>query len=356
MVTSGGTLSLNNSIDTTTNGNVFSGTTFTMSGNSTLVANSVGLSANSTLNMNGTSSISVANSFNVSASQAYLNGSSTLSANSMSVFGGSWFKIGDGSLGSPGTSAHVSISNGFSVDNTSNMGIANNNNYLLTSNNTLKTNTISCGGGGTQNACTTGYVYGCATISNTVGTACTILALASINLSLSDAGPGQVRLSWTDNETSAADQYSIQRSTPGREWASIGTIAAGNATGDYNFTDAAAPAGTVDYRIKRTDADGNTLYSSISSITVTGTGNGTDGLIGIHPNPATGGTFFITTASTGQLVVNVYTMTGQLLLRTALQGQTQYTIHLPLQQQSLGSVVVQIIGQTGNRTFTLLVR
>ncbi|GGA91126.1 hypothetical protein [Puia dinghuensis] len=45
-----------------------------------------------------------------------------------------------------------------------------------------------------------------------------------------------------------------------------------------------------------------------------------------------------------------------MLLRTDLKGQTQYTLHLPLPVLSLGSVVVQTIGQTGTHAFTVLVR
>jgi hypothetical protein len=78
--------------------------------------------------------------------------------------------------------------------------------------------------------------------------------------------------------------------------------------------------------------------------------------LSIHPNPAIGGRFYINTPYTGEMVVNVYTSTGQLLLHTSLQGQTQYAIQLPLQSLSLSAVVVQTISQNGNGAFTVLVR
>lgn len=351
--TSGGSFGLTSSTATITNADNFSGTAVTMNGNAKLTGNSGGLSTGASLTMNGTSSITVTNAFNVSASQAYMNGGSTLSANSMSISGGSWFKIGNGTLGTLATSAHVSISNGFSVDNTSGMGIANNNNYLQTSNSTLKTNTLSCGGGGTQNACTTGFVYGCSTINNTGGTACIVLAIADLSLTAVPAGATTVALSWSDAQSATAGYYLVQRSTGDNAWTTIVTLNAGGYTaGDYHFEDQAAPAGTVDYRIARVDQDGATLYSKTVSVTIGRTAT----TIGIYPNPATGHTFFVTTSNTGELVVNVYTMTGQLLQRTALKGQLQYPIQLPAQLLPGTAVIVQTISQAGTQAFPLLLR
>ena len=349
LTTSGGTLSLSSTSPAIQFADNFTGTDVTMSGNSVLSGGSGSFSSGSSLTMSGTASISVTNAFDVSGSDAYLNGNNSISSGSMAISGGSFLKIGDGSLAN---TAKVSVSGTFSVDNSSLLGIANNNNYLSTTNNSLKTNTISCGGGGTQHSCATGFVYGCGTIKNNVGAGCVLLALADLNLSTSIAGPTQVAISWTDGATPAADHYDVQRNT-GNNWNTITTITAGTyATGEYHFTDADAPSGTVQYRIIRVDENGTTTYSSISTVTLALI----NAPVSIHPNPATGGTFYITTTSTGEIIVNVFTMTGQLLLRTVLKGSTQYPIHLPLQTQSLGSVVVQTIGQTGTWATTVLVR
>jgi hypothetical protein len=248
------------------------------------------------------------------------------------------------------SSAHVNLTYSASEDATSTLAIANNNNYLQSS----ATGSVSCGGAAPQHACTTGYIFGCATIKHsTAPVGCTVLALASINLSAAVAGPGQVALTWTDNETgTAADHYSIQRNTGNNEWSDIGAVAAGSTTDDYFFTDANAPAGNTDYRIQRTDADGNIGYSAVASITLALANSP----LSIYPNPAIGGRFYINTPYTGEMVVNVYTSTGQLLLHTSLQGQTQYSIQLPAQNLSLSAVVVQTISQKGTGAFTVLVR
>ncbi|HEY4060806.1 MAG TPA: hypothetical protein VGM30_02840 [Puia sp.] len=347
---SGGSISAAGSAVKITNAINLTGTAMTMTGNSTLTGNSGSLS-NSSLTMSGTASVTVTNAFGLSSgSQAYLYGNNTLTANSMSVSGGSFVRIGDGTLAN---TAHITISNGFSVDNSSLFGISNFNNYLSTTNNSLKNNTISCGGGGSQHSCSTGLVYGCGTISNNAGLACTVLAVADMTLSASAAGPGQTALSFTDGETTTADHYLIQRNANNSEWTTIYTMNAGGYTsGEYHFTDADAPAGAIEYRIERIDGNGKATYSFVASVMI----DARAGLIAIHPNPATGGTFYITTPSTAPMVVNIYTMTGQLLLRTSLKGQTQYPVHLPSQSLSAGSIVVQTIGQESTQTFILLVR
>jgi hypothetical protein len=281
---------------------------------------------------------------------ARLIGNTNFTAQQLSLQTNTWFAIGDGTLGSSGTSARVNLTFSASEDATSTLAIANNNNYLQSS----ATGAVSCGGAAPQHACATGYIYGCATIKNSgAPVGCTLLAEASISLSAAVVSPGQVALTWTDNETAnAADHYTIQRNTGNNEWTNIGTTAAGSTTGDYYFKDANAPDGTVDYRIQRTDADGNIGYSAIASVTVALAGS----QLSIYPNPAIGGRFYINTPYTGEMVVNVYTSTGQLLLHTSLQGQTQYSIQLPQQNLSMSAVVVQTISQNANGAFTLLVR
>jgi hypothetical protein len=322
-------ISLTNTADTVISSN-YSGQSISTSAG-TFYAN------NSTLNSTYTATFS--------NTQAKLVGNTSLTAQQLSLQNGTWFAVGDGTLGS---TANINLTYSSSEDATSTLAIANNNNYLKSS----TTGTGNCGGA-YPHACASGYVYGCATITNGGSPVyCTVLAIASMNLSAAVTGPGQVALTWTDNETSNAEHYTIQRNTGNNAWTDIGTTTAGNTTGDYYFTDANAPAGNVDYRIQRTDADGNILYSPVASVNLTLAGSS----LSIHPNPAIGGRFYINTPYTGEMVVNVYTSTGQLLLHTSLQGQTQYSIQLPEQNLSMSAVVVQTISQNGNGAFTVLVR
>jgi hypothetical protein len=347
LTTSGGSFTASNTTVSSTYAVSFTNTPASFT-NSTFTGSALTTSG-STFTLNNTNT-TITYSASLSGTQANLIGNSSLTAQSMSLASSTWFAIGDGTLGTSTTSAHVNLTYSASEDGTSTLAIANNNNYLQSS----ATGAVSCGGAAPQHACATGYIYGCATIkSSAAPVGCTLLALASMNLSADVAGPGRVALTWTDSETgSAADHYTIQRNNGNNEWTDLGTITAGNTTGDYYFTDANAPAGTVDYRIQRTDADGNILYSAVASVTLAVAGSP----LSIYPNPAIGGRFYINTPYTGEMVVNVYTSTGQLLLHTSLQNQTQYAIQLPLQSLSLSAVVVQTISQNGNGAFTVLVR
>lgn len=347
LTTSGGSFSASGTTVSSTYAVSFTNTPTSFT-NSTFTGSALTTSGG-TLTLNNTNT-TLTYAASVSGTPVNMIGNSSLTAQSLSLTSGAWFAIGNGTLGTSTTSAHVNLTYSASEDATSTLAIANNNNYLQSS----ATGSVSCGGAAPQHACATGYIFGCATIKNGASpVGCTLLALASINLSAAVAGPGQVALTWTDNETAtAADHYSIQRSTGNSEWSDIGTVAAGSASGDYYFTDASAPTGSIDYRIQRTDADGNISFSAVASVTLALAKSS----ISIYPNPAIGGHFYINTPYTGEMVVNVYTSTGQLLLHTSLQGQTQYSIQLPALNLSLSAVVVQTISQNGNGAFTVLVR
>lgn len=348
--------------------NNFSNSTVSVTGAGSLFV-SAGISAtgstftfnnNSYFNFNG-------GSFTASSSLFYFYGSSYFLATSgpISLKNTSNMVAGDGTMAS---NAYLNFNGpALQIHDNSLIKISNQNNYYAnwgsytyypssgssTSYSTLSNN-FNCNQGavtGYANSCSMNYVYGCATLNSAGLAACSTLAVADISLSATAAGPGQVSIVFADQETSAADHYLVQRNAGDGQWNTISTVNAGSYTGEYRFTDADAPAGTIKYRIERIDPGGKILYSSVASVSVTAETN-----LSIHPNPATGGTFYITTSKTGEMIINVFTITGQLIYRTEGKGQTQYSVHLPAQAQALGTVLVQTISEAGNRTFTLLVR
>ena len=111
-------------------------------------------------------------------------------------------------------------------------------------------------------------------------------------------------------------------------------------------------SGTADYRIVRIGQDGNSSYSTVCTITISHTAS----TIGIFPNPATGHTFYLSTPNTARLFLNIYTLTGQLIMRTALEGQTQYPVQLPSQLLPGATVIVQAILPDQSSSFPLLLR
>jgi hypothetical protein len=286
----------------------------------------------------------------------------------MVIENGSEVTVGDGSLASTANFLDNS-GTALTIKDNSLLKVANQNNYYsnwgqytytpTSGSSTNFTTTgldLNCGSGyvHSTSSCNSNsqYVYGCATLNSNGAVACIPLAFADIDLSAKSSGPGRVDLNWTDNETTPADHYLVQRAAGNDNFATIGTVSAGGYTaGDYHFTDGDAPASTDNYRIARVAANGSILYSPVNSVTLSAANAG----VGIHPNPVIGGTIFITTPFTSATIVNIYTLTGQLLLRTSLQGQTQYAVHLPSEALSLNAAIVQTIGQAGNQSFTVLI-
>lgn len=333
----------------------FTGTSVSLNGNAAINAatSTSNLTGGSTLLMNGNSSITLDNGFDINNSNATLYGNAFIATTggSLKVENHSYVTVGDGSSTSY---AYLRSHSAMSVLTSSTVAIAHSNNNYHADAGSVAGNTFNCGSG-YPNACSAAYEYGCATITSSGTLACTILAVADINLSAVLTGTDRVSLSWTDEQSANAAQYLVQRNSGNDQWTTIATVSAGGyTTGEYSYTDADAPSGSIDYRIERIGQDDKTGYSPVSAVTITAGNANTQ--IGIHPNPAIGGNVYITTPNTSELIVNVYTITGQLLMRTQLKGQTQYPVRLPSQASSLSTVVVQVIGQSGTQSFTLLVR
>ncbi len=310
--------------------------------------------------LNGSSSIFGNSSVDIESTTLNLNGNSSLFAKGTVTVGtGSDVMIGDGS--GPG-GANMTVSSALTVSGGSLIGIANGNNSLKATSTTgtggfnIGSNTLSCNFGGTTgfaHSCAANKVFGCATLNASGGVACTVLAVADLRLTATLQGPASVALSWIDANDATVNGFQVQRSVGNDPWTTLATVPAGPATGPYHFEDDAASTGMIDYRIVHIDQDGIESYSAISSVKVTGTNTG---VFRLYPNPATGHMVNLATPTLGKWAVNVYTITGQLLLRTVLQGQTQYVLRLPAQLPAGTVLVVQATGPSAAQSFTLLLQ
>lgn len=348
-----------NSSATFTDASVVTSGSSTMHTSSDLTLTSDGASP-TTLVMSDNAAINSDGGIDLQNAVAQLNDNSSFGANLVTLEQGANLYVGDGSLSS---TAHISPSNALTVSDASLIKIASGNNYLETGAATFSTdvadypianNNISCNFGtitGYANSCVNGKVFGCSTLSSLGAVGCVVLAENSLELTAHATSLSSVDLSWSDADP-MADHYSIQRAVGSEHWTTIGSANAGSLTSEYHFTDGDAPAGTISYRIERTEAGGHTSYSAISSVKLMRSAS----KISVYPNVVVGGKFYIATPDRQAVVVNLFTMTGQLLLRTTLQGQMSYTMNLPAQAASLHAVVVQVTGQGASATFTLLVR
>lgn len=95
-------------------------------------------------------------------------------------------------------------------------------------------------------------------------------------------------LTWKTTNEFNTQSFDIERSTDGRNYTSVGNVAAFNTAGDhqYNFTDnniSSLAVPVVYYRLKQKDIDGAFTYSSIVVISI----NDNKNIVLFYPNPVT---------------------------------------------------------------------
>ncbi len=97
--------------------------------------------------------------------------------------------------------------------------------------------------------------------------------------------PGKtVLLNWTVAQQTNNKGYSIERSSDGANWESIGfrdDVEGENSSATYSFTDANPVSGKNYYRIHQEDLNGNSSYSIIQTLDIE-----TTGTVAVWPNPA----------------------------------------------------------------------
>jgi hypothetical protein len=337
--------------------------TMTMTNTDVALLDSAGIKGSSLTYSIGSISLSYksflapANALTLTTATVTMNDSSYITAGSMTIQTGSYVTIGDGSSTSM---ANINVQNALKVLDTSTLAISGHKNYFTTNSGNFTGGThsyssspnINCGGP-SQNACQAKFTFGCATMNASGAIACVVLAAADLQFSARPSANNTVNLVWSDPQYSTADHYLVERNSAGSDWTTLTTIAAGGYdAGNYHFEDASAPAGTNFYRIVRVDHDGATLYSATSSVTLAPITTG----ISIFPNPATGHTFNLATPDSKPFILNIYTLTGQLVMRTTLRGQTQYPVRLPAQLLPGSTVIVQTIEPKQTTSFPLLLR
>lgn len=92
-----------------------------------------------------------------------------------------------------------------------------------------------------------------------------------------------VRVNWSTAAEQNADFYAVERRQEGQAWASLSTVqAVGNSTQEqhYRFVDQRAPEGTLFYRLRQVDLDGQESHSPIVEIA-------RNPKVRVYPNPVT---------------------------------------------------------------------
>lgn len=350
--------------------NYFNNSKFTESGNSQVTVNSPITSTNSKFTLNNKATfLNNGGADSMYNSQMYLNDTANYTSNAGPVVlkNNSSITAGNGALAS---AAFIYMAMGsstpLSMDNSSSIKVANSNNYYKNWSNyaiigspvsmSTSSNTIHCNNStqsGFPNSCSASNVYGCATINFSGAVGCITLALAPVNLTATLSNMNVVELTWISAADINTDHFSVQRSNNGQDWSTIGDVhfnGYNSLNADYSFTDPNPSTGTNDYRLQIVDKDGTINYSKTIPVTLQGGMNS----FSIYPNPITTQTFQLKSASSAGVMVNIYNISGQLLWRTALNGQNQYQVNMPASVPHNQLIVIQVISPEKTQSFKVL--
>ena len=150
--------------------------------------------------------------------------------------------------------------------------------------------------------------------------ACTVLPIKLSSLQAFYQN-GQVQLNWYAYSQSTIRSFTIEYSQDGQSFAVAGELAANgadNQTTPYVYMHVPTVAGTVFYRIRETDLDGNMYYSNMAVVKI---GNALLTTTNVFPNPFTEILqISMQLEKAGMIQVALYNAGGQLVKRFQQQG------------------------------------
>ncbi|MDO7873514.1 right-handed parallel beta-helix repeat-containing protein [Hymenobacter sp. ASUV-10] len=146
------------------------------------------------------------------------------------------------------------------------------------------------------------------------------------------AGPAAVRLAWATASERNSARFEVERSTDGRHFGRIGTVAAAGRSSSartYELPDPNPPVhqSTLYYRLRLVDADGTFSYSPVRAVARPGAATG----LRMFPNPATTGATTLTGAAPGT-VVTVLDALGRPVATATADAAGTATLALPAGQ------------------------
>ena len=148
-------------------------------------------------------------------------------------------------------------------------------------------------------------------------------------------------LNWATTEETNSDRFDIERSTNGKAWALIGTVASNGESvtrRDYRFADQAPAAGPNYYRLKMVDKDDTYAYSRLRVLDFDGSPS-----VSVYPNPVSE-VLFVKDAGLGTIKsVSIVNMNGH----TVYQAGTVAAEGINVKGLANGMYIVKITGAGG---------
>ncbi|WP_210463189.1 YDG domain-containing protein [Rufibacter roseolus] len=157
-----------------------------------------------------------------------------------------------------------------------------------------------------------------------------------------------VYLSWATASEKDNDYFQVERSQDGKTFGTIGKVDGNGTTNEkqeYSFTDAAAPAGTVYYRLKQVDFDGKFEYSKVIAVKADGKASAQASLQA-YPNPTLGKVYVASTEGSGPATVTLFHSSGRAVSQRQVQLETGKPI-ADLTGQVPGIYYLQVQTNTG---------
>jgi len=170
--------------------------------------------------------------------------------------------------------------------------------------------------------------------------------LANINGVVTNNG---ATIIWTTAEETNTSQFIIQSSTDGRNFSNEGLVSAkgnSNSQQTYSYTDnnSLVNTGTIYYRLKVVDIDGQFTYSNVVAVTLSD--KQTKAAISLYPNPANNQILVSVPVSIGKYFqYKIYSSNGSLIKSGNMNSQTEL---LDIKDIPAGTYMIKVANENGN--------
>jgi hypothetical protein len=151
------------------------------------------------------------------------------------------------------------------------------------------------------------------------------------NLKATQSARG-VNLQWSNMTESDVVEYSLERSSNGRNFSSVAQfnpVSNNGGKADYQYLDASPLSGTNFYRIKATETNGKVVYSDVARINI----GGRNTALNLYPNPVKGNFIGLQVDNlpAGKYFIKIYNSSAQVVNNQSLDhegGSVSQTVSL----------------------------
>jgi hypothetical protein len=156
-----------------------------------------------------------------------------------------------------------------------------------------------------------------------------------------------VGLTWLTASELNNDFFTIERSTDGFTFESIHKESgAGNSNQmlNYSWVDHSPILGMNYYRLKQTDFDGTSTYSTIRSVNFNEPNTANNSWVNVYPNPANDGQVYLSFGSieSSEVLVSICNMVGQVVQQQSGNNQSGQTMNISINELPVGVYTIYI--------------